>query len=275
MAFCRRRYLQVKPAIKTPQRPSAYIPMTPPETPKPNQRLKMWKYNSRKRTTEERVKSFLQLQKKQHDLQVLQRRGLTVCGVGLPKNNLGNQLQISDKYIKDLDTDKNQSSPSFGTPLITFSLGNRDCSAVWISFLGKPINNQTLERLFVTCQQMVYQSFAEKLIEMELLDGTNEEEFTINCLVDPSSGEVLAVVEYVFMRTYLWVECLVVKKEYRNAGLGKMLLERVLYVAQMRQKQILLYSLPDVLSFYTNNGMQVSKKFAHPEHRGTFLTFPK
>ena len=76
---------------------------------------------------------------------------------------------------------------------------------------------------------MVKDTFAAKEVETDLQNEVCDDDFTIDVLVDPSSGEVVACVEYVYMRKYLWVvwvECVAVKQTYQKAGIGRLLIER-------------------------------------------------
>lgn len=70
---------------------------------------------------------------------------------------------------------------------------------------------------------MVQNTFAQKQVELQI--GLRDA-CTLECLVDPSTGEVVAVTEYVYMRRYVWVECFVVKPSYQSSGIGALLIGR-------------------------------------------------
>jgi hypothetical protein len=93
-------------------------------------------------------------------------------------------------------------------------------SFVLVSFKGNPTDDISLQKIFMQATCMVKDTFAAKEIEMDLQNGVCDDDFTIDVLVDPSSGEVVACVEYVYMRKYLWVECVAVKQTYQKAGIG-------------------------------------------------------
>jgi GNAT superfamily N-acetyltransferase len=181
-------------------------------------------------------------------------------GVGNDKQNLGNSLYISDRYIRDLDTDINQTSPEPSFLINTVNTKEVTKTVVWIHFQGRPKNNASLEKIFNQASDMVHNVFAEKAIEMDLLTGISKEDFSVDAIVDPSTGEVLSAIEYVYMRKYVWVECFAVKQNCQNSGIGKLMMERLIQIAAFRRKDILLYSLLDVLAFYKNYGFQICPK---------------
>jgi hypothetical protein len=89
----------------------------------------------------------------------------------------------------------------------------------------------------------------------------------------PRNVEVVAVMEYVFMKRYMWLEVIAVKQEYKGLGIGKLLMNRMTSIANAKDKDILLYSLNDVISFYKQFDFEFSPKFPHkPYHDGWFMT---
>lgn len=78
----------------------------------------------------ERVSKFLKTTKAEHDKLVLSNRGIHILGIGNEKQNLGNELLISDKYWRDLDTDRNQKSPPYPGGLI-----EKECHGIMKSFV--------------------------------------------------------------------------------------------------------------------------------------------
>ncbi|ORX57256.1 hypothetical protein BCR36DRAFT_580674 [Piromyces finnis] len=89
----------------------------------------------------------------------------------------------------------------------------------------------------------------------------------------PKNVEVVAVMEYVFMKRYMWLEVIAVKQEYKGLGIGKLLMNRMSSIANAKDKDILLYSLDDVISFYKQFDFEFSPKFPHKSyHDGWFMT---
>lgn len=126
--------------------------------------------------------------------------------------------------------------------------------------------------IFDQANKMARDSFSDKNLEMSLAQDVCSGDFTVDVLVDPSCGEVVACVEYIYMRRYVWIECLAVKKTYQHTGLGKILMDRIKYVAKDRRKDILLYSLLDVIEFYSAFGFYLLSSYKpDPEHIGRFM----
>jgi len=82
----------------------------------------------------------------------------------------------------------------------------------------------------------------------------------------PRNVEVVAVMEYVFMKRYMWLEVIAVKQEYKGLGIGKLLMHRMSSIANAKDKDILLYSLNDVISFYKQFDFEFSPKFPHKSY---------
>jgi hypothetical protein len=71
-------------------------------------------------------------------------------------------------------------------------------SFVLVSFKGNPTDDISLQKIFMQATCIVKDTFAAKEVEMDLQNGVCDDDFTIDVLVDPSSGEVVACVEYVY-----------------------------------------------------------------------------
>lgn len=211
-----------------------------------------------RRGPEERVKRFLKLSKTAHDLQVLSNRGLYIPGLANERQNLGNLLHISEKYIKDLDMDPNQGTlPPPSAPVGWTLQGSLRPLQVY-TFTSSPPDHPSLVRIFDDAISLVQSLFSAKQIDMDLKMGCLEDDFTVDVLVDCYTGQVLAVAEYVFMRKYVWVECLAVHPGFQRFGLGQLMMERVKAIATYRSKTLLLFALMDVVDFYTSAGLGLS-----------------
>ena len=85
------------------------------------------------------------------------------------------------------------------------------------------------------------------------------------------SGRVVAVVEFVYMKRYLWIESIVVSADHRGLGLGKQLMHGLILNAKKREKKILLYSLDSVVEYYQSlYGFHLFSG-SKPGHIGKFL----
>lgn len=189
-----------------------------------------------------RVAKFLQTQKLSHDLKVLENRGLYIPGFKNDKQNLGNILHISEKYDSALDMDNDQSRGI--SEISTWTLQGKIVSIY--SFNSSPKESFKL-KIFSQAIDLVSTLFLEKRIEMDIVLGISEDNFTVDILVD--GDQVLGVVEYVFMRKYLWIECFAISPTVQKQGIGKWFMNYIKSIASRRKKSILLYSLMPVIVF--------------------------
>ena len=106
---------------------------------------------------------------------------------------------------------------------------------------------------------MVTSEFASKQIDMDL--NLIQDDFILDLIVDDKSVEVLGAIEYIYMKKYLWIECIAIPQKHQGLGVGKLLIQRMIQLAKSREKQVLLYSLRDVEQFYRKLGFTSSSSF--------------
>lgn len=232
------------PKPKTPRRAAKSLQSKTSEERLPAYAARLDSFKGRARLQAQGVRRFLQTQKMHHDQQVLQNRGLVIAGVGNARQNLGNQLFLSDKLIRGLDQDRNQTAPPPPAGLVAFMSPTGPSSAVYVSFCRRhlvpslekanplyvtdkslavaaessvriqagtlptqtprnahsPGGNAALRTIMQAATQMVRSVFAAKDVEMDLFHGHCRDDFTVDVLVDPSNGHVVACLEYLFMR---------------------------------------------------------------------------
>ncbi|KAL2911653.1 hypothetical protein HK105_208861 [Polyrhizophydium stewartii] len=199
-----------------------------------------------------------------------------ISGFGNDRLNLGNALHISEAYVKDLDMDRDQDTPPPLAPLMHLFANQASYRARFLTVRGAPpADCPRTARIFDRAVKTVNAIFAEKKIHVDLVEGCCEDDFTAEILVDDASDNVMAVAEFVFMRKYLWIECFAVSKSLQRAGIGKLLMERMLQIAHTRRKNILLYALDDVVPFYQSLGFVFSSTYLpKPWHIGRFMVLP-
>jgi GNAT superfamily N-acetyltransferase len=198
----------------------------------------------------------------------------------------GNLLNISERYIADLDRNPSQALPLMDAvpldlgptlPLLAFA------SLVEQDVVAFPLGR----RLFEAATSLIRAVFASKGVEMDL--SNCQDAFTIDVLLPhgsldhglaatsrahpcPPCPVIYGVVEYVQMRGYVWVECIGVGPAFQSRGIGSRLVGRMKELAARLGKPILLYSLMDVLSFYQVHGFLPSRRFQPKSwHIGRFL----
>ena len=203
-----------------------------------------WKHKGHHRSklsSSHRIQETQRRQRASHNQLVLANRGIYISGLANDRQNLGNLLHISEAYIRDLDMDKDQCAPflklmdaglldgvvdrNSSSQLLYVNGDIRSTSIVTIVGPPDPLEPVVV---FVLAQaaEMVHQTFSDIHISMDLVEGCYERDFSVAVLVDNQSMDVMAAVQYVFMRKYIWIECLAVKKQYQGACLGKVLMER-------------------------------------------------
>ncbi|KAJ8323391.1 hypothetical protein O5D80_008136 [Batrachochytrium dendrobatidis] len=225
---------------------------------------------------ENRLKKAAKLQRLAHDQAIYASRGLYLSGMGNEIRNLGNMLHITERYIKDLDQDRNQSTLP-APPVRTYKLPDKTRHQIaFLTIHGEPSPKEPIvQAIFEEASKMMSEIFAEQNILVDLKEGCAEEDFSAEIMADVNSYEALASAEYIFMRKYMWIESVAVKKEYRGLGFGKIMMERMFHIAQARNKNILLYALDDVVSFYQSLGFVMSPQYPKKDwHIGRFMILP-
>ena len=187
---------------------------------------------------------------------------------GFGASNLGIVLRITDELISDFEMDPCQNIPSLLCE--SQSLTECDFSALTISN-GQIIDSSWSANILDRAEEMVKSIFLEFDVVLDL-SHTKKDLFTADILYDKKSDIIVAVMEFVQMQKYLWVESLCVNQQFRKRGVGKFLIRRLLDIARANKKSLLLYSLFDSVKFYLSVGFNFSAAFPYQEgHHGVFL----
>ncbi|KAJ3007312.1 UNVERIFIED_CONTAM: hypothetical protein HDU68_003581 [Siphonaria sp. JEL0065] len=219
---------------------------------------------------ESRMKAFFRHGIMRHAELRMHNRGLwlpPVDAAGGGRWNLGNLLHISDKYIADLDMDLNQSVPQ---PKIASAVLPDGRNSVRIQTLHiKDSENLFDRKLFDSAQKLVFEQFAKKNVNADL-EGVLDDDFTLDVVIDPISGQVVGAVEYVFMKRYLWIDAIAVREDVRGLGVGCIMMERLRNIASIRSKEMLCFGLHDVCGWYHRQGFSYSSEFPQLPWRVSF-----
>lgn len=238
-----------------------------------------FKFDAKSR--QDHLKRYLRQTKINRQAKVWANRDLFLMGLSNEKQNLGNALNITDQYIEDLSGDPDQTvcltNPMFDGPFQYDDEGNL-LKFILIQSETQMEVQPELKRLYEQANAMVKQEFATKDMLVHL-DWSMDEGMTIDLLIKETptlfscTNEVVGLCEYVFMKKYLWLEVIAIQPNFRNLGIGRLLMERLIHIAANRHKDILLYALEDVVPFYQHLGFEFCQKFPHkPYHDGWFMT---
>jgi len=223
------------------------------------------------------LKRYMKQTKKSREAKMWANRDLYIMGLANDKQNLGNALNITEQFNENLSYDHNQS-----VTISNYYLNPLEWEGNIFKFFT--IQNEIqmeyspeLKTLFGQANEIIKKEFLNKDMEVSL-DWSMDEGMTVDLFVKEIPSlfhqlhETVGVCEYIFMKKYLWLEVIAVKEEFRNNGIGRLLLERIANIAMNRKKDILLYALNDVVPFYLHLGFEFSPKFPHkPYHDGYFL----
>jgi len=223
------------------------------------------------------LKRYMKQTKKSREAKMWANRDLYIMGLANDKQNLGNALNITEQFNENLSYDHNQS-----ITISNYFLNPLEWEGNIFKFIT--IQNETqmeyipeLKTLFNQANDIIKNEFLHKDMEVSL-DYSMDEGMTVDLFVKEIPSlfhhvhETVGICEYIFMKKYLWLEVVTVKEEFRNIGIGRLLLERIADIARNRNKDILLYALNDVVPFYLHLGFEFSPKFPHkPYHDGYFM----
>jgi hypothetical protein len=185
-------------------------------------RISKWKWNKIKErfTFTARLQKLQIIQRVRREVMFYKNRGFSTAMVdknrGI-KTNLGNHLHITEKYNINLE----KSCISQCIDDTKFEV--KDIDLYIKSTVGKP-NTASMLALIHRAETLVRDSFEEHQISINLVH-TLEDNFITSIIFDKSLS-VKAVVEYVWMKKYLWIESFTVEKSFRHKGIGRLLLQR-------------------------------------------------
>jgi len=223
------------------------------------------------------LRRYMRQTKKSREAKIWANRDLYLMGLSNEKQNLGNALNITEQFNENLSYDNNQSVTISNYFLNPLEWEGNIFKFVTIQNEAQMEYAPELKALFNQANEIIKSEFLHKDMEVSL-DWSMDEGMTVDLFVKEIPSlfhhicETVGICEYIFMKKYLWLEVITVKEEFRNHGIGKLLLERIIDIARNRNKDILLYALNDVVPFYLHFGFEFSPKFPHkPYHDGYFM----
>jgi len=187
-----------------------------------------------------------------------------VTGIAPPHcpPNLGIRLGITSRHDAELTLDADQTPPPF-PPFLTLPAQSGAIFPTILSIITiKQDSDLTgdAESLYYEADQWIRDLFAQKGISTHL-DTTFAHHFTTLLIIDPSTRQLVATCEAVFMRKYLWIEVLAVKDTWRRRGVGRAIMERLMSWAKGRSKEMGLFAVWSAVPFYDSLGLGDSSKW--------------
>ncbi|KAF9999396.1 hypothetical protein BGZ79_007006 [Entomortierella chlamydospora] len=235
-----------------------------------------------------RLANYMSSSKLARETTLFKKRNLSICGWGNAQKNLGNYLSICWEYNPDLDADKDQTLPDQIPNILNRNNSEGVCvesGVIYIPEWTNNPNNQYLKGycftiqselalkyepaqrvLFEQASDLVQRSFYQYNMDLSL-DSSLDDNFTIDIFVssvpseDLSQITVRGVTQFIFMKSYIYVDKICVAHEYQKMGIGAFLMERVYNVARKRNKDILLYALGPVVDVYKKWGFEYCKEW--------------
>ncbi|KAF9905519.1 hypothetical protein BX616_000993, partial [Lobosporangium transversale] len=235
-----------------------------------------------------RLASYQSSSKTARETVLFKKRNLNICGWGNPQKNLGNYLSICWDYNSDLDADKDQTLPE-RVPCI-LQRTNTAGAVIESGMIYHPqiIVNEEKDHLngycftiqselalkFESAQRVLFQQ-ASDLIQasffqynMDLsLDSSLDDGFTVDIFVSSAPSQnlgditVRGVTQFIFMKSYIYVDKICVAQKYHKMGIGAFMMERIYKIARKRNKDILLYALGPVIGAYKKWGFEYCKEW--------------
>ncbi|ORY92387.1 hypothetical protein BCR41DRAFT_402596 [Lobosporangium transversale] len=235
-----------------------------------------------------RLASYKALSKAARETAVFKKRNLDICGWGNSRKNLGNYLSICWDYNSDLDEDKDQALPERAPSTLQYRNAAGTVVESGVIYHPQTIVDGDNDHLngycftvqselalkFEAAQRVLFQQ-ASDLIQgsffqynMDLsLDSSLDDGFTIDIFVSSAPSKDLAditvrgVTQFIFMKSYIYVDKICVAQKYQKMGIGAFLMDRILKIAQKRNKDILLYALGPVIGAYKRWGFEYCKEW--------------
>ncbi|OZJ05877.1 hypothetical protein BZG36_00918 [Bifiguratus adelaidae] len=115
-------------------------------------------------------------------------------------------------------------------------------------------SSDILYYLFAKASEIVSYTFKQFNMDMSL-DFALDDFFTVDIFTD-SDMSIKGVSEYIFMRRYIYVDKIAVPVEFQRRGVGTVLLQRIIKLAESKKKDILLYALFEAVRFYESYGFE-------------------
>lgn len=211
-----------------------------------------------------------------------------LCGWGNAKRNLGNYLSICWDYNSHLDADKDQTISGYDHRILTRSSAEGTTLETGLIYYPQKQEDSENEYLVGYCftiqselalkyeaaQQVLFdqasalvrESFLQYNMDLSL-DSSLDDEFTLDLFVssapstDMSQIRVRGVTQFIFMKSYIYVDKICVAHQHQKTGIGAFLMKRVYAIARKRNKDVLLYALGPVVSIYKKWGFEYCKEW--------------
>ncbi|KAF9214003.1 hypothetical protein BGZ59_004471 [Podila verticillata] len=233
-----------------------------------------------------RIENYMSTSKTAREAALLKKRKLTICGWGNPQKNLGNYLSICWDYNPDLDADKTQKLPDMTSVILNRHDDRGFCTDSGLIYYPDIINKSEMlngycftvqselalnyeiaqKILFEQASNLVQRVFWQYNMDLTL-DTSLDDGFTVDMFVssapesDVGKITVRGVTQFIFMKSYIYVDKICVAPEHQKSGLGKFMMDRIIAWAEQRDKDILLYALGPVVKVYEKWGFTYCKEW--------------
>ncbi|KAI1291644.1 hypothetical protein EDD11_008806 [Mortierella claussenii] len=235
-----------------------------------------------------RLANYMSTSKMARETTLFKKRNLSICGWGNAQKNLGNYLSICWDYNPDLDADKDQTVPDQAPSILNRKNAEGTCVEAGVIYHPQIINEPDNEYLngycftiqselalkyeaaqrvlFDQASDLVQRSFFPYNMDLSL-DSSLDDSFTIDIFVssvpskEMSDITVRGVTQFIFMKSYIYVDKICVAKEHQKVGIGAFLMDRIYRMAKKRNKDVLLYALGPVVGMYKKWGFEYCKEW--------------
>ncbi|KAG0236397.1 hypothetical protein BGW42_003555 [Actinomortierella wolfii] len=212
-----------------------------------------------------------------------------ICGYGNPKLNLGNYLSICSEYYPELDWDKSQKLPDRRMAMLTRWNDKGQAQETGVIYYPDVVSDpkrphirgfcftvqSELALQYESAQKVVFDqasylvNVAFQKYYMDLsLDASLDDGFTVEMFLSSELGPngvevnmVHAVTQFIFMRSYIYVDKICVSHHMTRLGIGSFMMDRICDLAEKRGKDILLYALGPVVHIYRRWGFRECKEW--------------
>ncbi len=192
------------------------------------------------------------------------------------QSNLGNDLYITEIFDARLSKDTNQNTPK-NLPMdysANGSKGNLSLLLISINDRKSLSTSSFYFKKFMEANKIMEDTFAIQSIEADL-GIVFDMGFSVEIAMEKLSEVVCGAVLYIYMEKYLWIEEIVVKPEYQRHGVGKTLMQRMMEIAHLRKKDVLLYGIEQAYPFYQALGFREMNRYStkFKNFKGKYLTW--
>ncbi|KAF9434585.1 hypothetical protein BGZ76_007776 [Entomortierella beljakovae] len=232
-----------------------------------------------------RLANYMSTSKMARETTLFKKRNLSICGWGNPVKNLGNYLSICWEFNPDLDADKDQTVPDQASRILNKHNAEGVCVESGVVYMPLWITNNinqyingycftiqselaftyeaAQKTIFDRASELVQRSFYQYNMDLSL-DSSLDDGFTIDIFISSvgtNEPTVRGATQYIFMKSYIYVDKICVEQECQKMGIGAFLMERINKIARKRNKDILLYALGPVVGVYKKWGFEYCKEW--------------